>query len=116
LLVADIKRLSHHAAEAVAPLRQILRDHASDPRAPLAAFTLGRVLLDELSRPAEAAAAFAQADSLSPRGPLAEDAVARQVEALAKSGDAKGARLIAEQYVERFPHGRKLRSVRRYLE
>lgn len=114
LLVADIKRLSHHAAEAVAPLRQIVRDHASDPRAPLAAFTLGRVLLDELARPAEAAAAFAQADALAPRGPLAEDALARQVEALAKSGDRTRAQSIANEYIARFPQGRKRRSVQRY--
>jgi hypothetical protein len=53
----------------------------SDPRAPLAAFTLGRVLLRELARPREAAAAFAQARALAPRGPFVEDALAREVEA-----------------------------------
>ncbi len=114
LLAADVKRLSRHPAEAVAPLRQIVRDHASDPRAPLAAFTLGRVLLDELDRPADAAAAFGQASALAPDGALAEDALARRVEALSKAGDASGARQLAEQYVARFPDGRKLGSVRRF--
>ena len=113
LLVADVKRLTHHAAEAVAPLRQILRDHVSDPRAPLAAFTLGRVLLD-LDRAGEAAEAFAQADALAPDGPLAEDAIARQVEALARDGNTALAHQVAERYVSRFPDGRKLRSVRRF--
>src|SRR6185503_14771644 len=106
LLLADVKRLTHHAAEAVAPLRQIVRDHASDPRAPLAAFTLGRVLLD-LDRAGEAAEAFAQADALAPDGPLAEDAIARQIEALARDGNPALAHEVAERYVSRFPAGRK---------
>jgi transmembrane sensor len=113
LLAADVERLSHHPAEAVAPLRQLVREHADDSRAPLAAFTLGRVLLDDLGRSAEAADAFAAADKLAPAGPLAEDAVAREVESLARSGNSAGARRAAEQYVARFPDGRKLRSVRR---
>ena len=112
LLAADVKRNTHHPAEAVEPLQKIVRDHADDPRAPLAAFTLGRVLLEQLARPADAAAAFAQADTLAPSGPLAEDAVAREVEALARASDPR-AHDVAAQYVTRFPQGRKLRSVRR---
>ena len=113
LLAADVKRLSHHADEAVAPLRQVVRDHASDPRAPLAAFTLGRVLL-ELRRASEAAEAFTNAHALAPDGPLAEDAFAREVEARSLAGDTNGARRSAEDYVRRFPAGRKLKSVRRW--
>ena len=113
LLAADVKRLSHHPAEAIAPLQQLVRDHADDTRAPMAAFTLGRILLEELDRPADAATAFAAADKLAPTGPLAEDAVAREVESLARAGDRAAARQAAEQYVARFPGGRKLRSVRR---
>ena len=114
LLAADVKRLSHHPAEAVAPLRQILRDHTADPRASLAAFTLGRVLLEELGRPREAADAFAQAESLAPDGPMAEDAVARSVEAWSRAGDATQAHRLAEDYLRRYPGGRKVRSVRRF--
>jgi len=58
LLLADIARLSHHPAESVAPLEKLLREHRSDPRAALCAFTLGRVLLDDLGKPREAATAF----------------------------------------------------------
>jgi len=46
-------------------------------RAPLAAFTLGRMLLMELANPTEAAGAFAEARRLSPHGPLAEAALAK---------------------------------------
>jgi transmembrane sensor len=114
LLAADVQRLSHHPAEAVAPLQRIARDHASDPRAPLAAFTLGRVLLEELGRPVEAAQAFARAEALAPDGQLAQDAVAREVEALSRAGEMILARQRAEEYVRRYPDGRKIRSVRRF--
>jgi transmembrane sensor len=111
LLAADHKRREGDYADAVALLRQILRDHAADARAPLVAFTLGRVLL-QLKRPAEAAEAFATADRLAPHGPMAQDAVARQVEALALAGNTAGARGVAQSYIARFPDGRRLAAVR----
>ncbi len=114
LLAADVARLSRHPAEAVPPLRSMLRDHRTDPRAPLAAFTLGRVLLDELGQPAQAASAFAEARKLAPGGPMAEDALAREVEAWSRSGDSNRARDAGELYVTRYPDGRRLRSVRRF--
>src|SRR5262249_7654927 len=113
LVVADVMRLSHHPEEAVAPLRKVIAEHASDPRAPLAAFTLGRVLLDEPARPREAADAFADCQRLAPDGALAEDALAREVEAWSSAGDAVAAKLLAERYVRKYPDGHKLRSVRK---
>jgi transmembrane sensor len=110
LAAADVARMSKHSAQAVGPLRRLLRSHPSDPRAPLAAFTLGRVLLDELGRPREAADAFAQAR----RGAMAEDALAREVEAWSRAGDATTARARAEEYLRLYPSGRRERSVRRY--
>src|SRR5450432_3191731 len=58
LLAADVARLSSHPAQAVAPLRRVCERYAKDARAPVAAFTLGRVLLDDLGRASEAASAF----------------------------------------------------------
>ncbi|MEM9195556.1 MAG: FecR family protein, partial [Myxococcota bacterium] len=75
MLAADVARLSGHPRRAVEPLQRTLTHHASDPRAPLAAFTLGRVYLEELGQPREAAAAFARARRMAPRGSLAEDAL-----------------------------------------
>src|SRR5262249_8117411 len=85
MLAADVARLSGHPADAVPYLERILGSRGSDPRAGLAAFTLGRVLLEELGRPAEAANAFARARRAG--GPLAEDALAREVEASSRAGD-----------------------------
>ena len=48
----------------------------------------GPLLMNELDRPREAASAFARAEALAPRGNLAEDAVAREVEAWRSYGQA----------------------------
>jgi len=112
LLAADRARLAGHADEGAELLRKLLREHGDDPRAPLAAFTLGRLLLMELGRPAEAAAAFAKARRLSPGGPFAEDALAREVEALDRAGSAAEARARAEEYQRLYPNGQRTTTVR----
>ena len=103
MLAADRARLAGHAEQGAELLRKLLREHPDDPRAPLAAFTLGRLLLTELGRPAEAAAAFAQVRRLSPHGAFAEDALAREVEALGKAGLAADARARADEYQRLYP-------------
>jgi transmembrane sensor len=112
LLAADAARLSGHPAEAVPYLERVLRGHARDPRAGLAAFTLGRVLLDELGRPSEAVDAFALARSSG--GPLAEDALAREVEALSRAGDVSRSRELALLYRRLYPNGRRAKAVSRF--
>lgn len=114
MLAADAARLSHHAQDALAPLRALVAQYPGDPRAPLAAFTLGRVLLEDLGRPHDAAAAFARARDLAPRGPLAEDALAREVEAWSRAGELAPARERADEYLRRYPSGLRVRSVRRF--
>lgn len=113
MLAADAARLSGHPGAAVPYLRRLLRDHADDVRAPVAAFTLGRVLLSELARPAEAADAFATAYRLAPSGPLAADALGHEVEAAAGAGDAARAHRLAETFVARYPNEPRAAAVRR---
>ncbi len=112
LQAADKARVSGHAEQAADLLRKLLREHRSDARAPLAAFTLGRMLLMELGRPQEAASAFAEARRLSPGGPFAEDALAREVEAYSKAGVAAQAHARAEEYLRLYPQGRRAANVR----
>lgn len=114
LLAADVARLSHHAAQAVPHLKRVIEKHSGDPRAALAAFTLGRVQLEELGHPKEAAEAFAKSRALAPGGALAEDALAREVEAWSKSGNAAQAKTRAEEYVEKYPKGIRIRSVKKF--
>jgi transmembrane sensor len=106
LLAADAARRSRHPEAAVAPLRRLLDRHAKDPRAPAAAFTLGWVLLTDLGRAREAAAAFAEAERIAPRGALAEDAAARVAEAWQKAGDPARAARAARHYADLYPSGR----------
>jgi len=108
LLASDAARLSQHPREAVNLLRKLLARHQGDPRAPSAAFTLGWLLMQELGRPREAAAAFARAEALAPRGNLAEDAMARSVEAWHRSGDVARAKREVDRYRKSYPRGRHL--------
>jgi transmembrane sensor len=112
MLAADVARLSGHPAEAVPFLRRVLKEHTGDSRAPLAAFTLGRMYLGQLGSPGEAAAAFAQVRAMAPGGPLAEDALAREVEARARAGEKGKAQQLAREYLQRYPVGRRTAIVR----
>jgi transmembrane sensor len=111
---ADAARLSGHPQSAVQYLERVVRDHARSPVAPLAAFTLGRVYLDKLGQPDRAAQAFELARRLAPGGSLAQDALAREVEALSKGGNARKAYQRAQEYLERYPNGSRVRAVQLY--
>ncbi|MFO7178509.1 MAG: FecR domain-containing protein [Pseudomonadota bacterium] len=113
LLAADVARLGGQPERAVAPLERLLRRHPNDARAPLAAFTLGRTLLDQLGRPREAARAFRTAQELDTQGALAEDALAREVESWARAGETALARKRAAEFLARYPDGRRAAAVRR---
>ncbi len=106
LLAADVARRSGRPQAAVAPLRRLVERYPRDPRAPSAAFTLGWVLLTDLGHAREAAAAFAEAERIAPRGTLAEDAAARVAEAWQKAGDARRAAQSARHYEQMYPTGR----------
>ena len=114
LTVADVARLSGHPADAVSPLRRILSEHAGDPRAPIAAFTLGRIELDALGDPAASVDAFERALALGVPSGLLEDAYARLVEARARAHDPAGARRAANEYRIRFPGGARADDVERW--
>jgi transmembrane sensor len=113
LLAADAARRAGEPAHAAELLRGMLDAHDRDVRAAVAAFTLGRVLLEDLRQPAEAARAFARSRSLG-AGPLDEDALAREVEAYARAGQQDTARVAAREYLDRYPLGRRAGAVRAF--
>lgn len=108
----DAARAAGHPEHAVELLRQLLHEYPRDPRAPLAAFTLGRVLLNELGRPREAAAAFNDVRRMAPTSQFAEDALAREVEAWSRASEPTRARALAATYLEQYPSGRQARRVK----
>jgi transmembrane sensor len=112
---ADRARAEGNPALAVATLRELREQFPRAPQAGAAAFTRGRLLLESLHRPREAAVAFAEARALARGdGTLAEDALAREVEALRAAGDTASARARAELYRSSYPHGLRLQIVERY--
>lgn len=113
MLAADVARLSGHGAEAIGYLTRVWQEHPTHPQAPLASFTAGRMLLSR-GEPVEAARAFARARAQAPGGSLAQDALAREVEAWHRAGDAARAHALALEYQARFPAGRRLSAVRRF--
>ena len=113
---ADERRRRGDVPGAEAALRLALSAHGNEPRAALAAFTLGKLMLDAAGRPADAAAAFSRCLTLSPPAVLAEDALARLAEARAKAGDLAGAQSAAQQYQQRYPNGRHLSQLQRWLD
>lgn len=115
LELADVARLAGHPSLAVEPLERLLRLHPRDPNATIAAFTLGKLELDELGHPDRAARAFAECIRLGPPRSLAQDAHARRVDALAQSGDADGARGGAREYRRLYPAGAHLPQLERWL-
>jgi transmembrane sensor len=82
--LADVARLSGHPSEAVAPLQRIVDGFAADPQAPLAAFALGRLQLDDLDQPRAAAASFSRALQLGAPQSLREAVRTRLEEAQAR--------------------------------
>jgi transmembrane sensor len=103
MLAADVARLSRHPGEATRYLSRVADGFPRDKRAALAAFTLGRVLLEDLAQPARAADAFKRAQQLAPRGPLASDALYRELEAAQRAGQSDRAKQLAHRFVEQYP-------------
>jgi transmembrane sensor len=71
-------------------------------------------MLDELGNPREAAAAFGRAIVLDPEGPMAQDALAREVEAWSRAGEPALAREKAMEYLKKYPDGRRAGLVRKF--
>ena len=113
LLAGDAARLSGHPREAVPYYRDALARAGTGSRAHLAAFTLGRTLLRELGDARSAAQSFERAYTLAPHGPLAEEALAGEVESWARCGEQSRAEQTARRYLEAFPNGRRAAEVRR---
>jgi transmembrane sensor len=114
LALADVARLSGHAAEAVPPLTRVLTEHLDDSRAPIAAFTLGKLHLATLGQPAAAARDFSKAIALGLPSGLMEDAFGYLVEARGKAGDSAGARAAAESYRKKFPNSSRAESLTKW--
>ena len=83
----------------------LVSKHASDPRAGLAAFELGRLRMGPLGDVPGAVQAFRRAITLAPGAGFKEDAMARLVEAYATLGQVAQCRRARDAYLESYPRG-----------
>ncbi len=114
MLLADVARAGGHAPLAAQLLERAVREEGSGAAAALAAFQLGTLRLEALGQPREAAEAFRRVVRIGQPRALVEDALARQVQALARAGEWEAARQAAADYEARFPEGRRLADVHRW--
>jgi hypothetical protein len=112
MLAADVARQAGRPERAVPFLELVVKEHASEVSAQLAGFSLGKIYLDNLDEPALAARRFASVRAMAPGGGLAQDALAREVEAWSRAGEPARARDGALEYARLYPHGRRLAAVR----
>jgi transmembrane sensor len=113
MTLADVARLSGHPADAVSPLERVMREYPNDARAALAAYTLGRLQLEQLGRPAEAADAFATSLRLGLPSGLQESALAKRVEAFGRVRSPETA-IAIDAYLRAYPDGRYRAAVERW--
>jgi transmembrane sensor len=112
---ADRARAEGRFDDAARILSAALREGGDDSQAAIAGFSLGRLQLDILNRPNDAATTFcAVVRRGSPRA-LVEDAQARCIEALARAGRRDEAIRQARVYETRWPDGRRLAEVRAFV-
>jgi transmembrane sensor len=110
--IADSARLNGKLGPAIEALDALVKQYPKDARAALAAFTLGRILLEAKANPRRAAAAFEKARTLSPRAPLVEDALSREIDSLRQAGASALAKQRTELYEQLFPNGRHIERIR----
>jgi hypothetical protein len=97
-------------AEAAQQFEHLLQKWPSDAFAPLGAFELGRLKMDDLKDPRGAARAFAQVVALQSDPGLTEDALARMVE-LYDRFDAARCKQTRSRYLSEFPTGIHVQAV-----
>jgi transmembrane sensor len=105
---ADAARAAGDVPRATELLERLLREHPDDPRASLAAYTLG-TLLD--AEPGRAARAFRQALDLGLPSVLSDTCHARLAAALYAAGDFAAVRAVAAEYRAARPHGEQRRTL-----
>jgi transmembrane sensor len=112
MLAADVARQAGRPERAVPFLERVVKEHPTEVRAQLAGFSLGKIYLDNLDEPVLAARNFAAVRGMAPSGGLAQDALAREVEAWARAGMSSRAHDAALEYVRLYPNGRRVAAVR----
>lgn len=113
MLAADAARFSGHPTAAI---RYLSRVGSGSSLAATAAFTRGRLYLYELGDAARAAQAFAETRKLAGGGPLAEDALFREIESRVRAGQSGQAKTLASLFARSYPNSGRLKAVAKLTE
>jgi tetratricopeptide (TPR) repeat protein len=111
----DRLRAEGRVAEAADLLEDALARDPDATAAGLAAFTLGRIALDQLGQHDRAARAFAKVIAAGSPSSLLEDAHARRVDALIRAGRRADAEAALAEYERSFPEARRIARLRERL-
>lgn len=114
MILVDVARATGNRGRAIQVLRRVTQSFASDPNAPIAAMTLGRMLM-QAGDSKGASEAFSLYRRLSPQGDFAEDALASDIQAAVEEGNWERAQMLARQYESDFPDGRHIDQIREQL-
>ena len=114
MVLVDVARATGNRGRAIQALQRVTESFVSDPNAPIAAMTLGRMLMQAGDRKG-ASEAFSLYRRLSPEGDFAEDALASDIQAAVEEGNWERAQTLAKQYETDFPDGRHLEQIREQL-
>jgi predicted Zn-dependent protease len=114
MILVDVARATGNRGRAIQALRRVTQSFVSDPNAPIAAMTLGRMLMQAGDHKG-ASEAFLLYRRLSPQGDFAEDALASDIQAAVEEGNLERAQALAKQYETDFPDGRHLEQIREQL-
>jgi transmembrane sensor len=102
---AGESRRAGDASAAAHAYAELLRLHASDGRASLAAFELGRLKMDRLGDPAGAISALERAVAMNIGPSFREDALARLVSVYASQGNSAACIRARDRYLSSYPAG-----------
>jgi len=105
MALADAARLAGNTRRAKQALEALRRRFATDAQAPVAAFLLGRLAFDQEGSMSDAERWFSAYLTEAPGGPFAREALGRQMEARARSGNRAGAEEAARRYLSTYPEG-----------
>ncbi|MEO1268691.1 MAG: hypothetical protein AAFX99_11375, partial [Myxococcota bacterium] len=109
---AEVMRFAGQPARALSFLEAVEPRYSHTAQAPLALFMRGRILM--ASQPCRAAPLFARLQGRSGPATLKEDALSREIEALARCGRRAQAHRRAQLYRTRYPNGLHRHAVHRW--
>jgi hypothetical protein len=105
VMLGDSARYAGNARKATFAFKLARSRFPRTGAAALSAFALGRLEFDSRGSYQKAAEWFRVYLSEQPSGALSREARGRLMEALNRSGDTRGARTLAEQYLKAYPSG-----------